>query len=127
LTAVQINLFCDDVEKAAQFYAALGFPVVFRAPRAGTAEHIEVEAAGTRIGLTSANAANRIAGLGVVAPAAASAELVFWCHDVDLMYEAAVNAGAAELAAPRDSPDGRIRYGWVRDPQSHQLKFVAPL
>lgn len=124
---MQVNLFCADVEAAAQFYVALGFPTVFTAPKEGAAEHIEVDAAGTRIGLTSADAANRIAGLGVVAQAVSNVELVFWCDDADRMFQAALDAGATELAAPRDSPDGRIRYGWVRDPESHQLKFVAPL
>jgi uncharacterized glyoxalase superfamily protein PhnB len=128
-TAIQVNLFFHDIDRAADFYTALGFPVVFSAPTDpidGATEHIEVEAGGTRIGLTSVEAANRIASLGVVARTAVSSELVFWCDDVDRMFQAALDAGATQLAAPRDSPDGRIRYGWALDPESHQLKFVAP-
>ena len=100
--------------------------MVFTAPEEGAAEHVEVDAAGTRIGLTSVAAANRIADLGVTAQAPASTELVLWCTDAGRMFEAAVDVGATVVAAPRDSPDGRIRYGWVRDPAFHQLKFVAP-
>lgn len=125
-TGVQVNLFFEDVAAAMQFYGDLGFPAVFTAPADGPAEHIEVDVAGTRVGLTSIEAANRIAGLGVVAQAAADMELVVWCTDADRMFHAAIDAGATEVATPRDSPDGRIRYGWVRDPGGHQLKFVAP-
>jgi predicted lactoylglutathione lyase len=125
-TVIQVNLFFEDIERAAEFYTALGFPAVFSAPSDGATEHIEVEAGGTRIGLTSVEGANRIASLGVVARTAVSSELVFWCDDVDRMFQAALDAGATQLAAPRDSPDGRIRYGWALDPESHQLKFVAP-
>ena len=125
-TSIQVNLFFEDIDKAAKFYAALGFPEVFRAPMDGATEHIEVDAAGIRIGLTSVEAANRIASLGVVARTAASSELVFWCDDVDRLFQSALDAGATQLAAPRDSPDGRIRYGWALDPEAHQLKFVAP-
>lgn len=127
MTAVQVNLFCEDVQKIAQFYGALGFPEVFRAPKEGSVEHIEVDAAGTRIGLTSVDAVNRIEGLDVTVRAAANSEVVFWCADADRMFAAAVEAGATALASPRNSPDGRIRYGWVQDPESHQVKFVAPL
>ncbi len=122
-----VNLFCEDVDGAARFFVALGFPEVFRAPKEGAVEHIEVSAAGTRIGLTSVDAVNRIDGLAVMARAAAASEVVFWCDDADRMFRAALDAGAKALASPRDSPDGRIRYGWVQDPESHQLKFVAPL
>jgi PhnB protein len=127
VTAVQVNLFCDDVETAAQFYATLGFPAVFRAPKEGAPEHIEVDVAGTRIGLTSTSAVNRIEGLDVTAQTGAISEVVLWCNDADEMFAKALKAGATELASPRNSPDNRIRYGWVQDPESHQLKFVAPL
>jgi PhnB protein len=126
VTGLQVNLFCEDIEAAMRFYVALGFPVIFTAPANGAAEHIEVDAAGTRIGLTSVEAANRIAGLGVVAQAPANMELVLWCTDADRMHRRALAAGATEITAPQDSPDGRIRYGWVRDPAAHQVKFVAP-
>ena len=127
VSAVQVNLFCEDVEAVTRFYDALGFPRVFAVPAEGPPEHVELDVAGTRIGLTSVEAANRIADLGVVAPVAAGSEVVLWCRDADELFRAALGAGATALVPPRDSPDGRIRYGWVRDPEGHQLKFVTPL
>ena len=121
---VQVNLFCDDVDACLAFYQDLGLTEAFRAPSAGPVEHVEVEAAGIRIGLTSARVANDLAGLGVEPGDRPATEVVLWCDDVDGMYERAVSAGAAALVAPMDSPDGRLRYGWVRDPDQHQVKLV---
>ncbi len=126
ITGTQVNLFCHDPERCLAFYTRLGLAERFRAPTDGALEHVEVEAAGARIGLTSAAAANRLAGLGVVPGAGASTELVLWCTDVDTLHTQALAAGATEVTAPTDSPDGRLRYGWVRDPEGHQVKFVQP-
>jgi hypothetical protein len=127
VTSLQVNLFCADVERTAGFFVAMGFPERFRAPAEGSVEHIEVEVAGTRIGLTSVDAVNRIDGLDVATQATVTSELVLWCRDVDSVVRAAVDAGAVSLALPRDSPDARIRYGWVQAPGGHQVKFVAPI
>ncbi|WP_137121661.1 VOC family protein [Segeticoccus rhizosphaerae] len=127
LTGMQVNLFCHDVESCRAFYTRLGLLERFRAPAEGPVEHVEIEAAGTRIGLTSAEAANRLAGLGVVPRSPVSTELVLWCLDVEALHGSALGAGATEVTAPTDSPDGRLHYSWVRDPEGHQVKFVQPL
>jgi catechol 2,3-dioxygenase-like lactoylglutathione lyase family enzyme len=125
IAQVQVNLFCGDVEGCLGFYRALGLGEVFRAPAQGAVEHVEVEVAGVRIGLTSVRVANALVGLGVEPPAGgASAEVVFWCDDPDELYERALAAGGSELVAPRKSPDGRLRVAWVKDPDGHQVKFV---
>lgn len=124
---VQVNLFCRDILNCREFYRRLGLDEVFRAPEGVTPEHIELEAAGVRIGLTSAEAATRIAGLALAPGAAIAAEVVFWSDDADAMYAAAVDAGGDAIAAPRESPDGRLRYGWVVDPEGHQVKLVQSL
>ncbi|BCJ73803.1 hypothetical protein CS0771_33470 [Catellatospora sp. IY07-71] len=124
VTGVQVNLFCVEVEACLAFYTALGLAEAFRAPSAGPIAHVEVEAAGVRIGLTAARVANELAGLGVVPGGEPSTELVLWCADPDAFYQQAMAAGAASVAAPADSPDGRLRYAWVRDPDGHQVKFV---
>ncbi|AMM32452.1 Glyoxalase/bleomycin resistance protein/dioxygenase [Sinomonas atrocyanea] len=121
---IQINLFCDDVPACLGFYRSLGLPEVFRFPASGAVEHAEVDAAGTRLGLTSAAAANRIAGLGVGTGGGRSSEVVLWSQDVDGLFARAVSAGAAAVAGPMDSPDGRLRYAWVLDPAGHQVKLV---
>ncbi|WP_150460582.1 SRPBCC domain-containing protein [Nesterenkonia ebinurensis] len=125
VTGAQVNLFCDHVESTLAFYTALGLIEAFRYPVQGAPEAVEVEAAGIRIGLHAAAVANRLADLGVASGAdPASAELALWVDDVEAMFATAIAAGATALAAPTDSPDGRLRYGWVHDPEGHQIKFI---
>lgn len=124
IAQLQVNLFCSDVEACLSFYTRLGLIERFRAPRTGPVEHVEVEAAGVRIGLTLAGVANALANLDVAPATSPSTEIVLWCDNTDTMYDLAVAQGATSLAAPMDSPDGRLYYAWVRDPDGHQLKFV---
>jgi catechol 2,3-dioxygenase-like lactoylglutathione lyase family enzyme len=120
----QVNLFCTDVEACLAFYNRLGLAEAFRTPASGPIDHVEVEAAGVRIGLTSAKVANALTGLGVDPASGRSTEIVLWCEDSDAFHERAVAAGATSLVPPADSPDGRLRFAWVRDPDGHQVKFV---
>lgn len=120
----QVNLFCADVEACLAFYTRLGLVEAFRAPADGPIQHVEVEAAGVRIGLTSAKVANELVDLGVAATTTPSTEIVLWCTDVDGFYDHAVTAGATSVVPPTDSPDGRLRFAWLRDPDAHQLKLV---
>ncbi|TCC05110.1 VOC family protein [Kribbella soli] len=120
----QVNLFCDDVDRCLAFYKRVGLTEAFRAPASGPIAHVEVEAAGIRIGLTSARVANELVALGVEPAGRPATEIVFWCDDVDAMYTLALAAGATSVVPPTDSPDGRLHYAWVHDPDAHQLKFV---
>lgn len=128
LTGAQVNLFCEDPKSASAFFVALGATEAFRFPRTGRAEHVEVDAAGLRIGLTDVEAAQRVAGVGAVAAdRPASAEVVLWCDDTAALHERGLALGAHEIEAPRTSPDNRLRYSWLRTPQGHQLKVVQTL
>ncbi|MET9311488.1 VOC family protein [Kribbella sp. NPDC003505] len=120
----QVNLFCDDVDRCLAFYKDLGLAEAFRAPASGPIQHVEVEAAGIRIGLTSARVANELVNLGVEPADLPATEIVFWCDDVPALYAEAMAAGATAVVAPTNSPDGRLLFAWVRDPEAHQLKFV---
>jgi catechol 2,3-dioxygenase-like lactoylglutathione lyase family enzyme len=124
ISQLQVNLFCADVDRCLAFYTALGLSEAFRAPTVGPIEHAEVEAAGVRIGLTSASVANYLVNLGVEPGDRPSTEIVLWCDDVDAMHELALAAGASSVVAPMDSPDDRLHYAWVRDPDAHQVKLV---
>ncbi|MFC7374458.1 VOC family protein [Brachybacterium sp. GCM10030267] len=124
VSQIQVNLFCEDVEQCLAFYTAFGFAEAFRTPQDGPPTHVEIDAAGTRIGLTSAATANELVRLGVTTPGTPSAEIALWCEDVDAAHERAVSVGARNLVEPTHSPDGRLRFAWVRDPEGHQLKFV---
>ncbi|TDW76797.1 VOC family protein [Kribbella pratensis] len=124
IAQLQVNLFCADVDACLAFYTRLGLTEAFRAPATGPIQHVEVEAAGVRIGLTSAEVANNLVELGVAPSGTPSTEVVFWCDDVDEFYERAVAAGATPVVPPIDSPDNRLRFAWFRDPDAHQLKLV---
>ena len=121
---VQVNLFCADVDACLSFYTSLGMIEAFRTPATGAIEHVEVETAGTRIGLTSASIANDLVGLGVAPTQTPATELVLWCQNARDLYERALAVGAASVVPPMNSADGRLHYGWVRDPDGHQVKFV---
>lgn len=121
-SGAQVNLYCDDVERCVAFYAALGLREAFRATVDDAPAHVEVQAPGFRVGLTAASALREL-GLDA-SPRGASAELVLWCDDVDATFALACDAGGERLVAPTASPDGRLRYGWLRDPDGHTLKLV---
>ena len=74
--------------------------------------------------LRHAKVANELVNLGVAASTTPSTEIVLWCTDVDGFYDHAVTAGATSVVPPTDSPDGRLRFAWLRDPDAHQLKLV---
>lgn len=127
VVSVQINFFCVDVERCASFFEALGMRRAFVSPQTGEPSKIEVEAASMRIGFDSIPVANGIADLGVEAAAGRSAEVALWVNDVDRMYKSAVEAGGSGLRPPMDAPDGRLRYGWVLDPEGHQIRLLQHL
>lgn len=120
--AVQVNLWCDDVERCAEFFRGLGMPEKFRFPSDGEPHQIEVEAAGVRIGFSSARVGREL--FGIATTPGENSELVLWCDDVDGLYRTAIEAGGRPVTSPTDSPDGRLRYSWLCDPEGHRVKFV---
>jgi len=120
--AVQINLWCQDVDRCAEFFRRLGMPERFRFPADGEPHQVEVEAAGVRIGFTSARVGAEM--YGIPTTPGANTEVVLWCDDVDGLHEAALRAGGGTVTGPADSPDGRLRFAWLRDPEGHRVKFV---
>ncbi|MFJ9785651.1 VOC family protein [Amycolatopsis sp. NPDC101161] len=120
--AVQLNLWCDDVERCAAFFRRLGMPEKFRFPSRGEPHQIEVEAAGVRIGFSSARVGSEF--FGIATSPGENMEVVLWCNDVDELHRRALDAGGAPVASPADSPDGRLRYAWLRDPEGHRVKLV---
>lgn len=120
--AVQINLWCHDVERCAGFFRELGMPERFRFPTEGTPHQVEVEAAGVRIGFSSAAVGEDL--YGIATTAGAHSEIVLWCDDVDGLHARALASGGTELVGPTDSPNGRLHYAWIEDPEGHRVKFV---
>lgn len=120
--AFQVNLWCDDVERCAAFFRRLGMPERFRFPSEGQPHQVEVEVAGVRIGLSSARVGGEL--FGIATTPGENTEVVLWCDDVDGMHRRALEAGGKPLKGPIDSPDGRLRFAWLHDPEGHRVKFV---
>lgn len=120
--SVQINLWCHDVERCAAFFRALGMPERFRYPAEGVPHQVEVEAAGVRIGFSSATIGAEL--FGIATTTGGASEIVLWCDTVDELHAAALDAGGSAVVAPTDSADGRLHYSWVHDPEGHRVKFV---
>jgi len=120
--AVQVNLWCEDVERCAAFFRSLGMPEKFRFPSDGEPHQVEVEAAGVRIGFSSARVGSEL--FGIATTPGQNTEVVFWCDDVDAVHRTALDAGGESLKSPTDSPDGRLRFSWLRDPEGHLVKLV---
>lgn len=124
IAQLQVNLFCEHVDDCLAFYKQLGLPEAFRFPSTGPIEHVEVEVAGFRVGLSSAAVANKLADLGVTAGPSPTTEIVLWSENTDDLFDRSVEAGATVVTKPMNSPDRRLRYAWVRDPDGHQVKLV---
>jgi predicted enzyme related to lactoylglutathione lyase len=122
IEAVQVNLWCDDVERCAAFFRRLGMPERFRFPPGGEPHQVEVEAAGVRIGFSSARLGVEL--FGIATTPGENTEVVLWCDDVDGLHRMAVDAGGEPLTSPTNSPDARLRYAWLRDPEGHRVKLV---
>ena len=120
--AVQVNLWCDDVERCAAFFRRLGMPERFRFPPDGEPHQVEVDAAGVRIGFSSARVGAELFGIATIP--GENTEVVLWCDDVDGLHRTALDAGGEPVTSPTDSPDGRLRYAWLRDPEGHRVKLV---
>jgi catechol 2,3-dioxygenase-like lactoylglutathione lyase family enzyme len=120
--AVQVNLWCDDVERCAAFFRRLGMSEKFRFPAHGEPHQIEVEAAGVRIGFSSAHVGSEF--FGITTSPGENMEVVLWCRDVDDLDRRALDAGGSPVTSPTDSPDGRLRYAWLHDPEGHRVKLV---
>ena len=123
IEGVQVNLWCADVERSAAFFTGLGLPERFRFPAEGEPHQVEVEAAGVRIGLSSARVGRE--SFGIATTPGENAEVVLWCDDVDGLYRTALAAGGATVVAPMDSPNGRLRFAWVHGPEGHRVKLVG--
>ncbi|MFC8435117.1 VOC family protein [Streptomyces sp. NPDC057253] len=120
--AVQVNLWCEDVERCAAFFRSLGMPEKFRFPSDGEPHQVEVEAAGVRIGFSSARVGSEL--FGIATTPGQNTEVVLWCDDVDAVHRTALDAGGESLKSPTDSPDGRLHFSWLHDPEGHLVKLV---
>lgn len=118
-----INLYSRDLQRAARFYAALGFKETFRTPASGKPVHVELALDGFTLGIATIEAARGDHGL---APTGDGRwiEIVLWVDDVDQAVDDLVAEGAYLLSPAHDFLDGKLRSGWVTDPDGNPLQLV---
>jgi catechol 2,3-dioxygenase-like lactoylglutathione lyase family enzyme len=126
LTGAQVNLYADDPDRLATFYAGLGMAEGYRFPPTGPAHIVELRVDGFTLGLLSRQAMTDIARLPSPRVAGAQAEIVLWCDDADTAHAAAIAAGAPSLS-PCEDYNARLKGGWIADPEGNRVKFVSLL
>ncbi len=118
-----INVYVRDVDRVARFYVdLLGFRETFRTPATGTPDHVELRLEGLSLGFASIDAARRMHGFtaGTGAP---RSEVALWVDDVDATFAHLVASGAGIVSEPHAFL-GRLRAGWVAEPEGNHVQIV---
>lgn len=110
-----MTLVTADMSRAAAFYEALGFELLYGG---GDAPFTSFAAGPGYLNL-QLEADHR-----PVDPV--WGRVIFWVEDVDAMYRRSLDAGFTPEAPPADAPWGE-RYFHLRDPDGHELSFARPL
>ncbi len=118
-----INLYSRDLARALAFYAQLGFEETFRTPKTGEPVHVELRLDGFTLGVATVEAAQGDHALGAEA-GGRGIEIVVWTDDVDAAISQLSEAGAPILSPPHDFLEGRLRSGWVADPDGNPIQIV---
>lgn len=121
----EVILFSSDVQRAAEFYAALGFTETFRVPREGEPIHIDLELDGSRIGFASIESSRHDHGLDP-ATNGQRGTVTLWTDDTATAYAQLTARGIPGLAPPHVWLD-RLLIAWVEDPDGHPIQLVQRL
>ncbi|MBQ1040059.1 VOC family protein [Micromonospora sp. C81] len=121
----QVILFSEDVLRAAEFYAGLGFTETFRVPVEGEPIHIDLVLDGYKIGIASVASTRDDHGLDPV-PQGQRAAVILWTDDTAAAYAALTASGAPALAAPHRWLD-RLLIAWTADPDGNPIQIVQQL
>ncbi|HET8599479.1 MAG TPA: VOC family protein [Segeticoccus sp.] len=121
-TDPQVILFVSDCERAAAFYQRFGFRETFRTSAEAPVK-IEMALGGFGLGLALPGPAAESHGITPVAEGHRAC-LTLWTDDVDGAHAMALQAGAADHAAPHPFLDGRLRVAFVEDPDGHPVQLV---
>ncbi|WP_062318161.1 VOC family protein [Demequina maris] len=117
----QVILFVGDCERAAAFYARLGFAETFRSPDDAPVK-IEMALGGFMLGLALPGPAAESHGLEPVT-AGDRACLTLWTDDADGAFARAVEAGGTPRRSPHAFRDV-LRVAFVNDPDGHPVQLV---
>ncbi len=120
--APQVNLYARDLPRTVAFYRRFGFTETFRTPAQGAAEHIELRLDGFTLGIATLEAAERQHGLH---PGGDGhwIEVVLRTDDVDEAVRELVATGATLVSEPHDFAGGRLRAGWIADPDGNPVQI----
>ncbi len=118
-----INLYSRDLAKALAFYAQLGFKETFRTPKTGEPVHVELQLDGFTLGVATVDAAHSDHGLAAEA-GGRGIEIVVWTDDAAAAIARLTAAGAPVLSPAHDFLDGRLRSGWIADPDGNPIQIV---
>ena len=121
----QIVLFTRDINRASDFYRALGFEEAFRTPKTGTPIHVDLVLDGYRIGLATETSTREDHGLEPVASGQRAA-VILWTDDVPVAYARLVELGANAIKPPERWLENLL-IAWVEDPDGHLLQVVQSL
>lgn len=118
----QIVLFSTDLERAADFYKAVGFTEVFRTPTNGTPIHIDLQLDGFRFGLAGEDSTRDDHGLDPVVTGQRAA-VILWTDDTREAYARLQELGARPVKDPEPWL-GRLLIAWVEDFDGHLIQVV---
>ncbi|QIV86082.1 VOC family protein [Glutamicibacter mishrai] len=121
----QIVLFTRDINRASDFYRALGFEEAFRTPETGTPIHVDLVLDGYRIGLATESSTREDHGLEPVASGQRAA-VILWTDDVPVAYARLVELGANAIKPPERWLENLL-IAWVEDPDGHLVQVVQSL
>lgn len=119
----QVNLYVEDLEKSREFYEKIGFNLNFTAEIGGKPVHHELVLDGFILGVATKESAIKEHGLS---PGKNNgSEMVLWAEDTDEALRFLVENGAGILSKPHTFLDGRLRVGWVTDPDGNPIQVVS--
>jgi lactoylglutathione lyase len=131
LSAHHVGLTVTDIDRSAAWYrGALGLELrlsfelpggargaMLRSGAGAGVELFQVPDAETGISFADPPAAMRTAGFGHVA---------FETDDLDAAFVRAIEAGATEVWAPRQSPEPDRRMAFIHDPDGNLIELIGP-
>ncbi len=120
--APQIVLFSRDIERAMDFYKAVGFEEAFRTPLEGTPIHVDLVLDGYRFGLATETSTRDDHGLSPVAEGQRAA-VILWTDDTRAGFERLQQLGARPVKSPEPWLD-RLLIAWVEDLDGHLVQVV---
>lgn len=118
----QVVLFTRDIDRAVDFYGAVGFREAFRTPTEGPPIHVDLVLDGYRLGLATEASTRGDHGLEPVATGQRAA-VILWTDDVLSGYARLLELGASPVTPPRPWLD-RLLIAWVEDPDGHLVQVV---